>query len=45
MFSVSMPILTTEIVDFLVNNEIYCYCVLVVGKLIVVEFSKIIWGN
>ena len=33
-FLVSMPILDTEIVDILVNNEIYCYCILVVGKLI-----------
>ena len=33
MFSVSMSILETEIIDILVNNEIYCYCILVVGKL------------
>lgn len=29
-----MQILDPEIVDVLVNNEIYYYCILVVGKLI-----------
>ena len=38
MFSVSMSILETEIIDILVNNEIYCYCILVVGKLISSRF-------